>query len=91
MKSIPGILYITVGVFVTVVAHYIKHLTFFFWIGILFVSVGIAKVMIKYILQSKPSGEKKLSSPGISFCSQCQIPVYITSHFCHHCGFRLRI
>ena len=106
MVAIPGWAYVLIGVGMSGYSWYVEKTThsivmkIFFWLGIIFVFVGIAKIGARTFLRKTDPGESALSSTfaarkpitqqGISLCPYCKGKTYSHGNFCHRCGGRLR-
>ena len=97
MGGLPSWVFVAVGVIVAVISWKIPSLTIFFYVGMLFVVIGVFKLAKSYtvgdVVDKKDMGITSTASkkhPEVTFCPKCRIPVYVTSNFCHHCGNRLK-
>ena len=99
MAKIPAWSWLAVGLIVAMTAWY-AEIPLFFWIGWLFVVVGIAKFIIGYVVSEKvverkaaqqPTRHPAATHPAHQYyrCS-CGAPVRASDTFCNHCGRRLR-
>lgn len=86
MEKIPGIVYLAVGIFVAVVSKWSGKLDFFFYVGLVFVAIGIFRIGTKYVTGQEPGR----IIPSVIHCPKCQTPCYTSSNFCHICGFKLK-
>ncbi len=91
MAKIHGLIYIIAGLFVSIVSWRLNYddLIFFFYIGLLFILVGVGKIAFKLI--KNRASKKELThhkTPIHNLSAQQQ-----TSHLkhCHSCGNVLRI
>ena len=62
MAKIPGIVYLIIGGGVAYVARYLSNedlnLDFFFWIGIVFMAIGVFKIVLSFITRMPKSGKE---------------------------------
>ncbi len=100
MADIPPILWIGIGIVVSVVAMLVPALTIFVAVGILFAVIGIAKM----VRASKDTGSltnknayhtvspRNEQSAGIDakVCFVCAAKNSSLANFCGHCGHRLK-
>ncbi len=72
-------------------------LTLFAWVGLVFIVIGIAKVVSLFVLT--PKEEKKVQQQRIPtpyqpqpafYCPVCRFTVMPNDRFCKYCGARLR-
>ncbi len=104
MAAIPWWTWLGVGVIVTGVSIF-ADLTFFVWVGIIFVVVGVAKLALFYMLGSreeKPVAHSQAAHPQVSprvreyaqsqkaLCPRCMANVSPADFFCRYCGTRVR-
>ncbi len=90
--AIPALVWLVVGVFVSVVSLKVPNLLFFFYIGLIFIGIGVAKLVGKFILKKKVSKlEVKVVNPQLfKTCYHCKSHVRGVDLFCWRCGARLR-
>lgn len=104
MAKIPAWSWLAVGLIVAVTAWY-AEMPLFFWLGWLFVAVGIAKFIIGYVVSEKTVEVKPQHRPAHAHAAHqpravhpahqyyrcsCGAPVRASDNFCTHCGRRLR-
>jgi len=102
MAAIPWWTWLGVGVIVTGVSIF-ADLTFFVWVGIIFVVVGVAKLALFYMLGSreeKPVAHSQAAqvSPRVReytqsqklLCPRCMANVSAADFYCRYCGTRVR-
>lgn len=70
MATIPGIVYIIIGAGVSYISRYFQrggvNLELFYWAGILFITIGVFKVIFRFITKKGVSKkEKKIAQPAI--------------------------
>ncbi len=99
MPKIHWIIYVVIGLFVSILSWRLNYekLIFFFYIGLIFILVGIVKLLISLI-------NRKTSKKGIVHkvqhqtpkhhirfkrCSRCSNIVRIGDSFCNKCGARV--
>jgi len=85
-KQIHGIIWLLVGIVVTVIA---------LWVGklLLFVILGVACI-VQYMTKPKESKTDKFheqmrEEQRIKYCSRCGAPGHIKSNFCNRCGSKV--
>ena len=89
--AIPAIVWLIVGIGVSVISLRVPGLTFFFYIGLIFVGIGLAKIIIKYIFRKKETKQEvKMHKPVVNQCFHCRSQVRSIDSFCWRCGARLR-
>ena len=101
MAKIHGIIYLIVGIFVAVASYEINYgkLYFFFYIGLLFITYGTAKIIIGFINkdEKKQAPLNKLNAnqfrqaPKQQYkrCPTCGNAARASDNFCARCGVRL--
>ena len=89
MKKIHWSVYIIMGLFISAASYKLNYqkLIFFFYLGLIFVLVGIARLIIgknenKRQMQKQPIRQFKR-------CMTCNNIVRISEHFCNKCGARV--
>ncbi len=98
MAKIPALVYLLVGALVSYVSLRIgANFTFFFYVGLVFIGVGLAKLLIGFVLRKKETkNEKKVEqksekqTPHIRYCPRCRSACRMFDYFCWRCGTRLR-
>ena len=102
--KIPGILYLVVGILVTIVSSILEGFYFFIFIGVVFIIVGIIKLITS--MNTKKEPESKLDSEikreedfikrtgpdpkNFVKCKYCKAYNYPNAKFCHFCGRRMK-
>ena len=104
MPKIHGIIYLAIGIFVAITSYEISYakLYFFFYIGLLFIIYGVAKIIIGFINKEE---KKQASSSNIrknqlnqfkqpikqqyKRCSNCGNAARGYDNFCARCGNKL--
>jgi hypothetical protein len=101
MAAIPSWLWLAIGLIVSVTSWY-ADMTLFFWLGCAFVVVGVAKIVIGFMLgKTETKAEKKVVQRLAPVQGQrhpahqyyrcpCGNPVKVSDIFCSYCGRRLR-
>ena len=97
MPKIHGLVYVAVGLFVSIFSWKFNYqkLIFFFYVGLIFILVGIIKLLFELVKfkkeKIKPSHQaiQKHQSHHIKYCSQCGNPARIHDKFCSKCGARI--
>jgi len=101
MAEIAWWAWIGVGLFVAVGAAWSGgKVSLFAWVGLLFIAIGIAKVVYLFVTRSKETKtEHRIVHPQRPvapvvpqgfFCPRCRVTVQQTDYFCRYCGTRLR-
>lgn len=86
--AIPSWLWLAVGVIVSVYSYLqFDKLMIFFYVGLVFVAVGIGKLIASY------SG-KKTAKPGnaaskLKRCIRCSEMLHHSANYCSKCGTRI--
>jgi len=101
MAKIHGLVYLIAGLFVSVASWRLNYedLIFFFYIGLLFILVGVGKLVFNLI--KKRSGRKESTSHStphhnlgkhqthhLKHCSSCGNVLRMHDKFCNRCGAR---
>ena len=101
MPKIHGLVYVLVGLFVSVLSWRLNYqkLIFFFYAGLIFVFVGIIKIIFNFI--KKKNGVKSVQhvvgsqhhtrmqhQQRFNYCSKCRNVVRVNDLFCGKCGNR---
>lgn len=112
MVRIHGLVYVLIGIFMSGYSRFIQSkadapvLKVFFWLGIVFIVVGVFRLVLRYLFKDKKDSDSlknKLNdvkkdnfsdnnsnSKEIVSCSRCMTKHYSNSNFCHMCGFSLK-
>lgn len=90
--KIPWWVYLVVGLFVSVTSAVVgESMRFFVWLGLLFVLIGLIKLVIFFVLRERPKTSPQTHSrPAALFCPRCKVTVHERDYFCRYCGMRLR-
>lgn len=95
MPKIHGIVYVIIGLFVSAVSWRFNYekLIFFFYAGLVFVLIGIVKLIFALIRhKGKSAGkihQKAHSQIQHKYCSKCGAALNIHNRFCSRCGARV--
>lgn len=96
MAGIPGWAYVITGVAIALYSKFVQHTSgskvmgFFFWIGILFLTVGVFKMLLRFITRGeKESQEKNFSGRSFIVCPRCNARLDPRSRYCNWCGARV--
>ena len=90
MAKVHGIVYIAVGIFVSIMSWKLNYekLVFFFYAGLIFVFVGIAKLAFS-LVKNKTSKKENLRHRmhgNIKYCHNCGTALRLHHKFCVKCG-----
>ncbi|HLC32859.1 MAG TPA: hypothetical protein VJJ82_03465 [Candidatus Nanoarchaeia archaeon] len=97
MGSIPWWAWLGVGAFVAITSAGVGgKLQFFAWVGLLFIAIGIAKIVFLFVFaerkdtvtqahQSQPQQRQQYL-----LCPRCRSAVAANDYFCRLCGLRLQ-
>jgi hypothetical protein len=95
-QKLPTWSWILVGLVITIVSWSVE-MELFVWLGLLFIAVGAAKIIISYMTGKETHQERKAEqhAPAAHPSHQyyrcyCGNPVRATDSFCSACGRRLR-
>ena len=95
MAKIPAIIWIIIGaltVFFSFRAG--DDLILFFYGGLIFIGIGVAKLLLNFVFRKKVSKavQKHLPKAHLRphFCPNCRNPIHPKDRFCKRCGRRLR-
>ena len=92
MVKIHGLVYVIVGLFVSIFSYQLNYekLVFFFYIGLIFVVVGIAKIIFGLIGHRKNEASaahhKAQHQQQVKYCSKCGNVLKLHDRFCSRCG-----
>jgi len=101
MAEIPWWVWTGVGLFVSVSAAWSGGtVSIFAWVGLLFIAIGIGKIVYTFVVKEKPTQKEQRAihpphhlppvMPQGHFCPRCRVTVQPNDHFCRYCGTRLR-
>ncbi|MAG91326.1 hypothetical protein CMO83_01470 [Candidatus Woesearchaeota archaeon] len=91
MAKIHGLVYIVVGLFVSIASLRIDYgeLYLFFYVGIIFIVVGSTKLVNKYLEnQDKKLHKAKHHAHRLKYCHNCRNVIRTNDKFCNKCGVR---
>ena len=95
MAKINWSVYVIIGLFVSVASYRLnfQKLIFFFYIGIIFIIVGIAKLIFDNVNKKEDKPQKiqtqKQHMQKFKRCLRCGNIVRINDRFCGKCGARV--
>ncbi|MBN1156382.1 zinc ribbon domain-containing protein [Candidatus Woesearchaeota archaeon] len=101
MTSIKGIVFIIIGLFVSITSYVLgkkggTNLQIFVYVGIAFVAFGLVKMLIE--TAGKPKKEKRPeqrtnpaspSNQRVKYCPGCGAKMPAYAHFCFNCGMKV--
>ncbi len=99
MAEIAWWAWLGVGLFVAVSAAWSGgKVSIFAWAGLLFIAIGIGKVVYMFVIRPRESvSEQKVVPPsriqppqGVQYCPRCRVTIQPSDFFCRYCGTRLR-
>ena len=75
-----------------------NNMLLFFYVGLVFIGIGVAKILIKVILKNPKNRKKDLELPKesksssykIIFCPRCKSKNYDSFNYCQSCGYKLK-
>lgn len=99
MAKIHGIVYILIGIFVSIASYKISYdsLILFFYMGFFFIALGAAKIVLGLILgkskEEKPASSRQnypnqASMNQYKRCHKCSNVMKINDRFCSRCGLK---
>ncbi|MBI2101876.1 zinc ribbon domain-containing protein [Candidatus Woesearchaeota archaeon] len=97
MAKIHWIVYVIVGLFVSIASYELDYekLVFFFYAGFVFVFIGILKLIFS-IIKGKTSKKENVhhkalhhQQSNIKYCHQCGARLDLHHKFCPKCGARV--
>ena len=93
MAKVHGIVYIAVGIFVSIMSWKLNYekLIFFFYAGLIFVFVGIVKLAFS-LVKNKTSKKENLHhrmQGNIKYCHNCGTALRLHHKFCVKCSARV--
>lgn len=98
MAEIPGVVWLAIGGVVTVVSLLMPQLIVFIVIGVIFLLIGLVKLIRSGMRKPKnnhtyhrtdPKTEKEVLSGSAKACFVCGAKNAAQANFCGHCGHRL--
>jgi len=88
MAKIHGLVYIAAGLLVSVLSYKLNYqkLIFFFYAGLVFIFVGISKLIFSWIKNKTPKKEAaQRHQPNVKYCHNCGAPLRLNARFCTRC------
>lgn len=94
MAKIHGLVYVVVGLFVSVFSWKLNYekLVFFFYIGLVFIVIGITKMILglaKKRTDKTEKGHYKDNQKQRKYCPKCGNGLNAGDIFCSRCGTRI--
>ncbi len=95
MAALPSWSWLLVGLIIAATS-WTMEMPLFFWLGWLFVIVGIAKFVIGFLTRERETPQERRVMQQLApahhqyYRCPCGNPVRVADHFCNHCGRRLR-
>jgi len=104
VADIPWWAWIGVGLFVAIASAVSGGaLSLFAWVGLIFIAIGIGKIVYLFVIKPRESKEEEAAvqmptapavqqyeTPKVTHCPQCKVTIQPTDHFCRYCGTQLR-
>ena len=100
MAEIAWWVWLGIGLFVAVSAALTGgKVSLFAWVGLLFIAIGIGKLVFLFVLKPKESKKEQQvvhpphlppTTPQAFYCPRCRITVQSADFYCRYCGTRLR-
>lgn len=91
MAEIAWWAWLGVGLFVSVTSAVVGGKTgLFLWVGLLFVVVGMGKVVFLFVLKERETKAEKTVTQHEHVCPYCRGSIKVSDRFCRSCGTRLR-
>ncbi len=102
--KIPGTLWLIFGLAISIFSQIVKSkqdgntaaMQLFFYIGLLFIVIGIFKIVIKLVLNPKKENYIDTNIPTesnekfkIILCPKCKAKNYASFNYCRNCGTKL--
>ena len=102
MVKIHGIIYILIGIFISIVSYLIdaQDLYIFYYGGMFFIAFGVAKIVLRFIAggkegqkDAKINQQKMQAHPVQSYkkCRRCGNVARLTDRFCPRCGTKMYV
>jgi len=96
MAAIPSWAWLAIGLVISLTSWYVE-MTLFFWLGLVFIVIGIMKLAAGFMLGEKETKQEKKTVHNLSpqhthqyYRCACGNPVRVNDIFCSYCGRRLR-
>ena len=95
MAKIHGLVYILVGLFVSISSWRLNYekLIFFFYSGLFFIFIGILKLIFN-LIKNKTGKKEKIHAKSVQhqthkYCHNCGTALRHQARFCTRCGARV--
>ncbi len=93
MARIHGLVYVALGLFVSVFSWKLNYekLVFFVYIGLVFIIIGITKMILGFGKNGKarPKYDKTQHKHNSKYCPKCGNGLKADDIFCSRCGSRI--
>jgi uncharacterized paraquat-inducible protein A len=102
MVKIHGIVYIIMGIFVSIASYRINYdnLLIFFYLGFFFIALGAAKIVLGFIFRKNKEEKNTISMARQNYpnpaqrhqykrCHKCSNITRLTDRFCSRCGTKM--
>ena len=95
MVKIHGIIYILIGIFISIASYFVNvnDLYIFFYAGMFFIAYGVAKIVLGFIIgqkeQQKAVQHKTQAHQSYKKCHRCGNIARLTDRFCSRCGTKM--
>lgn len=94
MAKIHGLVYVVVGLFVSVFSWKLNYekLVFFFYIGLVFIVIGITKMLLNLTKSKHKTDEghrRAQHQHSLKYCPKCGNGLKAGDIFCSRCGTRI--
>ena len=93
MTEIPGIVWLIVGIMITLVSLWLgnKNIILFIIAGGVMVLVGLLKMVVKRKEKKEmKAAERPQQQPqSVKYCHKCGTALMAIDQFCHNCGSRV--
>ncbi|MEM4282124.1 MAG: zinc ribbon domain-containing protein [Candidatus Woesearchaeota archaeon] len=101
MAQIPTWLWLLSGLAIIIVSKTVGgRVEAFFWIGLIFGTIGLAKLLVSYVIREPKAKEEQMNVRAgvvpahpyslIRFCPRCGNHVTSDAYFCSRCGLKIR-
>ena len=103
MAEIAWWAWLGIGLFVAISSAVAGgKLAWFAWVGLVFIVIGIAKIVYLFVMKPKETKKEHAATrvhtqhthmpqtPQAYYCPRCRVTVQQTDFFCRYCGTRLR-
>ena len=94
--KIPSIIWLMLGIFLTLASWYLgDDFALFFYAGLIIISLGLFKTIIQFVLSSKATTKiapryKEYEHQHYAKCRHCGNTIRRIDYFCSMCGKRVR-